>query len=839
MAIDKSLRQILEGLEDDTDFDFPDDESMTIEDDDGESVVVEMEDGGAEVTLGAVAEDTPQEVSHGGNLAESMEENDLRSLASELINLVEADKRSRHEWEKTYKQGLDNLGFKIEERQEPWPGACNAFHPMLSEAIVKFQAQTIGEIFPAHGPVKASIVGLNTQDKEKQAKRVQDFMNYTILNVMDEYRPETEKMLFSLPLAGSAFRKVYLDAVLKRPTSMFIPAEDVIVNYAASDIRTAERVTHVMKKAYNDVRKLQVSGFYQDIDLQSPAFEMEQIKEKIDELVGETRTMDTDERHTLFEIHADLHIKGFEDPDGIALPYVVTIDKYSRAVLAIRRNWEEEDETRAKVQHFVHYEFIPGLGFYGFGLTHLIGGLASASTSLLRQLVDAGTLSNLPGGLKTRGLRMKNDDTPILPGEWRDVDVPSGAIRDNLFPIPYGEPSATLFQLMQMMVEDGRRFASEADLKVADMNQDAPVGTTLAIMERAMKVQSSISARIHAGLRQEFRMLANVIARGNPKYPYETKEGQEIKASDFDGRIDIIPVSDPNASTMAQKIMQYQAVLQLSSHAPQIYDQKVLHRQMIEVIGVASPEKVIPMDEEILPADPITENASLLNLKPVEAKEYQDHEAHLRVHQIMMQDPQIAEMLNNSESGPAINSALDSHVREHLAWMFRRQIEKELGTPLPPIDQPLPEDVEKRLSVLTADAAEMLLGKKQAEAEAEQNAAQQEDPIVQMQQEELRQSGEEIQRKAAADEAKAQLEQAKMAQKAQADMATMQLKLRELELKSEIEKLKLEQAKEEAGMEAAVKLMINDKENELKGVELGLKIGEAIDPQPKETGGSP
>lgn len=808
---ERSLRQLADELEVETEFDIVPEE-LTVDDPaSGEAVVVELPDGGAEVSLEENIE-TP-EIPFEANLAEYVLEQDLRHIGSELLSLIEADKRSRRDWEQTYKKGLDNLGLKIEKRTEPWPGACAATHPLLAEAVVRFQSQTIGEIFPAHGPVKTSIAGKSTQEKEKQAKRVQDYMNYVILNQMEEYRPETEKMLFSLPLAGSTFRKVYYDGTKGRPASMFLPAEDVIVNYSAIDIRSADRVTHRIKMSPNEVRKRQVSGFYRDLTLTPPSHNIEDaVGEKIDDLTGRQHTIEKDNRHILYECHCEWDIPGFEDEHGIALPYVITIDKNSQKILAIYRNWEEEDQNRVANQHFVHYEFIPGLGFYGFGLVHLIGGLAAATTALLRQLVDAGTLANLPGGLKTRGMRMKGDDTPILPGEWRDVDVPGGTIKDNIFPLPYKDPSTALYQLLVYIVEAGQRFASMADLKVADMNQEAPVGTTLAIMERAMKVQSAIQARIHAGLKQEFKMLAEIIsAFTEPAYPYETDPGEGIKESDFDERIDVIPVSDPNAATMAQRIMQYQAVLQLASQQPQMYNLKLLHRQIIEVLGVANAENIVPMQEEIPPTDPITENANILNMSPVQAHQHQDHEAHLKVHRILLQDPQIQEMLNNSQAGPAIAGAIDAHVREHLAWLYRAQIEKELGAPLPPVGEPLPPDVEKRLSTLTAEAAEILLGKKQAQFIAEQNAALMQDPVIQQKERELDIRQSEVERKRIDDMTKAQLD----ARKAEID--------RELKL------IEIAQKREKEALESATELAIKDKEHYLEAVKLGKEIGEALD----------
>ena len=821
---EKSLRQLSEemGVADDQ-FESSlvdiSEEPETFELEDGSRGTVEMlDDGGAEVSLGPEdSKDGAAEAPFGANLSEYMEKESRGKLSAELINLIRADERSRQDWEETYKKGLKNLGLKIEERSEPWPGACAAVHPMLGESVVRFQAQTIGEIFPAQGPVKSMVVGTITPEKEKQAKRVQDYMNYVILNQMVEYRPETEKMLFSLPLAGSAFRKIYFDPTLNRPTSVFCPAEDVIVNYAATSIQDAERITHVMRRSDNEVRKLQVSGFYRDLELKSASPDYSTLEDAKDTLVGRSRSMDTDTRRVLYEVHVDLDLEGFEDETGIALPYVVTVDNSDREILSIRRNWKEGDPKQVKRQHFVHYEFIPGLGFYGFGLVHLIGGLASASTSLLRQLIDAGTLANLQGGFKTRGLRIQGDDSPILPGEWRDVDVASGTLKENIMAVPAKEPSAALLAMLQTITEDGRRFASMADLKVADMNQEAPVGTTLAIMEKAMKVQSAIQARIHAGLKIEYKMLAEVIStQTEPAYPYEIEEGAEIKAADFDERVDIIPVSDPNAGTMAQRIMQKQAVLQLASSAPQIYDLKLLHRQTIEALGLPMADKIVPMGQEIPAMDPVTENGALINVGQVQAKEYQDHEAHLRVHSSLLQDPQVAEMMQNSQTGPAISGAIDAHVREHTALLYRRQIEQELGTELPPLGQPVPEDVEKRLSVLAAEAAEMLLGKKQAMAQAEENAALQQDPVIQQKERELDIRQAEVERKRANDMTKAQIEAEKM------------------QLQERLKQLELEQRREEAGLEAVGEIVSRGEAAELEGLKIGVQIAQALD----DTGGT-
>ena len=803
MAVDKSLV----GLLSQDDFDMGP-EGLTVVEEElvpEDSLVTELEDGSIEIDFDPLADESIMSVDFDGNLAEVMEDSDLRTMAVDLISKFDSDKSSRSDWEQTYEQGLDQLGLEIEERTTPWAGACGVFHPMLSEAVVRFQSQTIQEIMPAKGPVRTQCWGIQTRERMEQAKRVQDYMNYQLLEVMTEYRSETEKLLFSLPLAGSAFRKIYYDPSLGRPTSMFVPAEDFVVAYNEADLEQAERYTHVMTRSTNQIKKLQVRGFYRDVELAKGFIEDNPITDKFNDIGGVSPSGDNQDRHQLLEMHVDVDLPGFEDPDGVALPYVVTIDKSSNTILSIYRNWDEDDEHKTKKQHFVHYGYVPGIGFYNLGLIHMIGGLAKSATSLLRQLVDAGTLSNLPGGLKTRGLRIKGDDTPIMPGEFRDVDVPGGVIRDNITFLPYKEPSSVLYQLLGNIVEEGRRFASMADLKVADMNQEAPVGTTLAIMERAMKVQSAIQARIHASLKQEYKILARIIADfTSPDYPYETDAGEGIKAEDFDDRIDVIPVSDPNASTMAQRIMQYQAALQLAQQAPNMYDLPLLHRQMMELIGIPNADKVVPMSDEVPPKDPVSENQAMMTQEPVKVYEYQDHEAHMRVHMVLKNDPQMAQQVQNSPAGGAIMGALDAHVREHLAFIFRKQVEDELGTELPPMGQPLPKDVEKRLSSLIADAADQLMGKKQQQAAAQQAAQRQQDPIVQMKQQELQIRQAEIQRKAQADQAKQMLEQQKLmllgdkqAADQQIDVAELQLEAQKVALQADSEE-KMRLAKEES-----------------------------------------
>ncbi len=794
MAIDKAIEPIISELEQlgVSPEEIAQEVMLAEQEANGESLLVEMDDGGMMVDFDPMADMMTQEDSFDSNLADFMDEGELQHLGSELVGKFESDKSSRGDWEQSYEQGLDQLGLEIEERTTPWAGACGVFHPMLSEAVVRFQAQTIQEIMPAQGPVKTHIWGKFTPEREKQAKRVQEYLNYQLIEVMTEYRSETEKLLFSLPLAGSAFRKIYFDPSLGRPTSMFVPAEDFVVAYNESELEQAERYTHVMNRSNNQIRKLQVSGFYRDVELTPSNIENNSITDKYNEIGGVRPSYENDERHQLLEMHVDVDLPGYEDEDGVALPYVITIDKGSDTVLSIYRNWSEEDPHRVKKQHFVHYGYVPGIGFYNLGLIHMIGGLAKSATSLLRQLVDAGTLSNLPGGLKTRGLRIKGDDTPIMPGEFRDVDVPGGAIRDNITFLPYKEPSSVLYQLLGNIVEEGRRFASMADLKIADMNQEAPVGTTLAIMERAMKVQSAIQARIHASLKQEYKILAQIIADyTDPAYPYETDEGEAIKLEDFDDRIDVVPVSDPNASTMAQRIMQYQAALQLAAQAPNLYDMPLLHRQMMDLIGIPNADKVVPNQEEVPPKDPVTENQDMLTLAPVKAYEYQDHEAHMRVHMALKSDPQLAQEVQNSPAGGAVSGALDAHVREHLAFVFRRQIEQELGAPLPPVGEPLPPNIEKQLSVMIADAADQMMGKKQQQAQAEQMAAQQEDPIVKQRERELGIREMDVQRKQQADQAKQQLDTAKLDLDREKAAAGISMDQKELEAKVQLEQQKI------------------------------------------------
>ena len=737
MAIDKALNQAPRGM---TEEDLmggmePD---IEIEIEDPESVSIGLD--GLEIEL---EKEEESDDDFNANLAEYMDEGALTQLAGDLLGDFEDDLSSRKDWVQTYVDGLELLGMKIEERTEPWPGACGVYHPLLSEALVRFQAETMMETFPAQGPVKTQIIGKETPEKKEAAVRVKDDMNFQLTEEMVEYRPEHERMLWGLGLAGNAFKKVYFDPSIDRPASLFVPAEDIVVPYGASSLETAGRVTHVMRKTENEVKKLQVAGFYRDIDLGTPQNTLDEVEKKIAEKMGFRASVD--DRFKLLEMHVDLDLPGFEDEDdgektGIALPYVVTIEKGTQQVLAIRRNWNPDDETKQKRQHFVHYGYVPGFGFYCFGLIHLVGAFAKSGTSILRQLVDAGTLANLPGGFKTKGLRVKGDDTPISPAEWRDVDVASGTIRDNLLPLPYKEPSQVLAGLLGTIVEEGRRFASAADLKVSDMSAQSPVGTTLAILERTLKVMSAVQARIHYSMKQEFKLLKNIIRDYTPEeYEYEPEDAPaRAKQSDYD-MVEVIPVSDPNAATMSQKVVQYQAVLQLAQSAPQLYDLPYLHRQMLEVLGIKNANKLVPMTDDHKPKDPVTENMDALNGKPMKAFMYQDHEAHLTVHLSAMRDPKIMQIVGQNPMAQQIQAAMLAHVNEHVAFEYRKQIEAQLGVPYPEYDEDegIPEDMEVQISRLAAAGAQKLLASNQQQAAQEQAQQVAQDPIVQMQQMEL------------------------------------------------------------------------------------------------------
>ena len=731
---------------------------------------VTLSDGSMEITLEAI--DEKEKGEFGANLAEEMDDGELANLASDLMELVDADIASRKDWTETYVKGLEVLGTKYEERTEPWNGACGVYSTVLTEAAIRFQSETITETFPAQGPVKTEIIGAIDKLKEQAAQRVQDDMNFKLTEEMPEYRPEHERMLFNLGLAGSAFKKVYFDPGLGRQTSIFVPAEDVIIPYGSSGARMAERVTHVMRKTKNDIKKLQVAGFYRDIDLGEPVMNHTDVEKKKAEEQGYSVT--DDDRYQVYEIQVDWNLKGYEDEDEVAVPYIVTIDKGTQEVLAIYRNWEESDENYQKRQHLVQYDYIPGFGAYGMGLIHIIGGYARAGTSLIRQLVDAGTLSNLPGGLKSRGLRVKGDDTPIAPGEFRDVDVPSGSIKDNIMTLPYKEPSQVLMALLNQITDEGRRLGSIADMKVSDMSAQAPVGTTLALLERQLKIMGAVQARVHNSMKQEFKILKAIIRDNTPsQYEYEPESGEaSAKREDYD-LVEVIPVSDPNSSTMAQRIMQYQAVIQLAQQAPQIYNLPNLHRQMIEVLGIKNAEKLVPVEDDQTPRDPISENMAFLNGEPTKAFIYQDHDAHIAAHSTFMQDPMIMQQMGQNPMAQQMMGAIQAHIAEHLAYAYRKKIEDQLGVPLPKPNEKLPEEVEVQLSQLVAQASAQLLQQNMAMAQQQKNQQMQQDPIIQMQQAELQIKQQEAQTRAAKVQGELQLK-AQELQIKQQEMASKQ-----------------------------------------------------------------
>ncbi len=805
MSIDKSLnpapKGILEmvGMEEDA----PD---LEIEIEDPESVRIGLD--GLEIEL-EKSKETDEDF--GANLAEYMSEGELATLASELIGDFDGDVASRKDWIQTYVDGLELLGLKIEERAEPWEGACGVYHPLLAEALVKFQSETMMETFPAQGPVKTQIIGKETVDKKDAAERVKEDMNYQLTDVMVEYRPEHERLLWGLGLAGNAFKKVYYDPHLERQVAMFVPAEDIVVPYGASSIEAADRVTHVMRKTENELRRLQLAGFYRDIELGDPNNVLDEVEKKIAEKLGFRAT--SDDRYKVLEMHVNLDLDGYEHtgkdgkPTGMALPYVVTIEKGSNQILAIRRNWEPDDDTYQKRHHFVHYGYIPGFGFYCFGLIHLIGSFAKSGTSILRQLVDAGSLSNLPGGFKTRGLRVKGDDTPIAPGEFRDVDVPSGTMKDNIMPLPYKEPSLVLAGLLDKIVDEGRRFASAGDIKVADMSAQAPVGTTLAILERTLKVMSAVQSRIHYSMKQEFRLLKKIIAEFTPEeYSYEPEEGsRRAKKSDYD-QVDVIPVSDPNAATMSQKVVQYQAALQLAQTAPQLYNLPLLHRQMLDVLGIKNAQKLVPMMEDHKPTDPISENMNVIKGKPLKAFIYQDHQAHITVHMNAMRDPKIAMLIGQNPQAQTMQAAMMAHINEHIAFEYRKQMEELIGVPVPYTleeDEGMPEEVELQIARLAAAASAKLLARDQNEIAAMQAQQAAQDPLIQIQQQEMAIKAKEVELKE---------------KKLMADAAGKadQLKIEEKRIDSQ-EKI--------AGMNAALKAKKDQQELQAKQVAEGLKVG--------------
>lgn len=805
MAIDKSLYAAptgIAGLEEDA----PDIEIEVV---DPEALSISA--GGMEISL--LPEPTNSETFN-ANLADFVDDSVLLEVAGSLEEDIVNDKNSRKEWEKAYVEGLKLLGLQIEERTEPWNGACGVFHPMITEAVVRFQAETITETFPAQGPVRTKIIGKDTPEVKEAAVRVEEDMNFQLTEIMTEYRPEHERMLWSLPATGSAFKKIYYDPNLGRQVAMFIPAEDILLPYGATDLDTCHRLTHVMRKTKNEIVKLQQGGFYRELDLPDPPKMKDEIKQAKDKETGFESL--NDDRYVLLECHVDLNLKGFEHKDkdgeetGIALPYVVTLIKGTNTVLAIRRNWLEDDPLHLKRQHFVHYQYVPGFGAYGFGLFHLIGGFAKNATSLMRQLTDSGTLSNLPGGLKSRGLRIKGDDTPIAPGEWRDVDVASGNIRDSILPLPYKEPSATLFQLMNTIVEEGRRFAATADMKVADMSAQAPVGTTLAILERQLKVLTAVHARVHFALKKELKLLKDIIRDfTDPDYDYTPEYGtKKAKKTDYD-MVDVIPVSDPNASTMSQRVVQYQAVIQMAQMAPDIYNLPELHRSMLGVLNIKNAEKLVPLPEDEKPKDPVSENMACLTGAPLKAFLYQDHQSHIAVHMSAAQDPTIMQLIGQNPRAPMIQAAMAAHVAEHVGFLYRQKIEQQLGFSLPPADEQLPPEVEVALSTMMAQAAQQLLQQNQAQAAQQQAQQQAQDPVLQMQMQELQIKQQEL-----------QLKKQKLAVDAAAQADRLELDRERLD-----GQLQLDAMKTQAQIEETKARITGDQERE--GVRLGLETAKA------------
>jgi hypothetical protein len=803
MAVDKNLEPFEVDVEGN-----PEESELKVEIVNPDAVAIDTDDGGVIVDFEGSVTEQMVGPDHNSNLAEFIEDEDLNEMAANLVEDFESDRTSRKEWSRSYVKGLDLLGMKIEERTQPWEGASGVFHPLLSEAVVRFQAQAMGEIFPASGPVRTKIVGKQTKEKNAQAKRVEHEMNYMLTESMTEYRDEMEQMLFRLPLAGSAFKKVYYDPIMERPCSMFVPAEDFVVSYGASDLMSCSRYTHVMKKTENQVKELMVNGFYKDIDLPEPSQDESDIQDKYDEMEGSEAVYDDDDRHTILEMHVDLDMpEPYQDKDGLARPYIVTIEKSSRTILSIRKNWYESDEKKMKRPHFIHYRYLPSLGFYGTGLIHLIGGLAKSATSILRQLIDAGTLSNLPAGLKARGLRIKGDDSPLMPGEFRDVDVPGGAIRDSITFIPYKEPSSVLYQLLGNIVDEGRKIGSIADVQIGNMNPNAPVGTTLALLERSMKVMSGVQSRLHAALKKELRILSKCIHDYMPgSYEYET-EGEFSRTRDFDGRVDVIPVSDPNASTMAQRVTQYQSALQLAQQAPQLYDMGKLHKQMLEVLGIQDADSIIKLPEDIKPKDPVIENMAIMKQEPVKAFKYQDHEAHIAVHKAAAEDPKIQQIIGQSPFAAAIQNAMAAHITEHVAFQYKKEIEKQLGVPIPDEEEPLPEGVETELSRVEAEASSKVLNQSQAEIAQQEAAAKQQDPLTIIQQKEMA------------------LKEAEFAHKKEMDLAKLQVETKSKEKDQEIEVAKV-------AVKAVTEESKSKRQNQQAGVERGLDLArEFVDEQ--------
>lgn len=833
--IDKSTNPAPQGLEQIS----QDQEPLEIEIEDPESVTIRHGDEEIKIEPGMDEEE------FSSNLAEEVSDSVLQSLASELIEDFDSDISARHDWVTTYVDGIELLGLNLEERSEPWEGACPLVHPLLTESIVKFQAETITSTFPASGPVKTEIIGKESSEKKAAAKRVQDDMNYQLTDVMSEYRPEHERMLWGLGLSGNAFKKVYYDPSLGRQVSMYVPAEDIVVPYGASSLETAERVTHVMRKTENEVRRLQYEGFYREVELAEPSNTMDDIEKKIAEKLGFRAT--SDDRFKLLEMHVEIDLEGYEHEDpksgektGIALPYIVTLEKGTSTILSIRRNWVPDDKTNKKRNHFAHYGLIPGFGFYCFGFIHLLGAFAKSGTSILRQLVDAGTLSNLPGGFKARGLRVKGDDTPVAPGEWRDVDVPSGTIRDNFMPLPYKEPSQTLLVLLQAIIEEGKSFAGSADLAVSDMSSNSPVGTTLAVLERTLKVSSAIQARIYYSMKQEFILLRDIIREYTPEdYDYDPSEGsRHAKKADYD-LVYIRPVSDPNASTMAQRVVQYQAALQLAQGAPQLYDLPVLHRQMLEVLGIPNYQKLVPLNEDMKPRDPITENQNILKDKPVKAFLYQDHQAHITVHMAAMQDPKVQMVLQqamgqNPQALQALQAAMSAHIAEHLGYEYRKQLEQTMGITLPSYGEDdednqvsIPENIEVKVSQLAAQASQQLLQQNQQEAQNQQNQQKQQDPLVQMQQQELQIKQQDLQRKATKDQADIEIAKAKIELEREKLGAGQEKAGAALGMQQQMNLQKLQADKDKAAAKMGVDVALNTAEHQHQKDQQGATHGHA------------
>jgi hypothetical protein len=814
MAIDKALYQAPKGIEEEAD-ELMGEPDIEIEIEDPESVSIKA--GDLEIVIDPDAEGPD----FYNNIAEDIDESELQSLGAELLAYVQDDLDSRKDWEKTYKEGLVLLGLKYEERTEPWDGACGVFHPMITEAVVRFQSETIMETFPAQGPVKTKIIGKDTRKKEEAAARVKEDMNYELTERMPEFRMEHERMLWNLPATGSAFKKVYFDPSLQRQTSVFVPAEDIIVAYGTVSMESAERVTHRMYKTSNEIRKLQVAGFYRDIELGEPSKLKNELQEKKDKESGMSSI--NDDRYALYEIHANLDLPGYEDmeddePTGIAIPYVITVLDGTNDILSIRRNYYEDDDTKKRRDHFVHYVYIPGFGFYGFGLFHLIGGFAKSATSIMRQLVDAGTLSNLPGGLKSRGLRIKGDDTPIAPGEFRDVDVGAGALRDNILPLPYKEPSATLYQLLGTIVEEGRRFAATADMKISDMSAQAPVGTTLALLERMLKVMSAVQARVHYAFKHELKLLSAIIRDyTDDDYDYDPASGPRVaKRADYD-MVEIIPVSDPNAATMSQRVVQYQAVIQLAQMAPQVYDIPALHRQMLEVLGIRNANKLVPLEDDQTPKDPITENMNALKLKPMKAFMYQDHAAHIQTHMNMMNDPAVAALIGQNPQASLIVGALQAHIAEHLGYQYRRQVQDAIGTPLPGPEEKIPEAMEVQISKMVAEGSQIVLAQS-LQAKAQQQALQNaQDPIMMAEMQKLQIQQAEVQRKAQKDQADTQIK-----------MLQLQLDQLKAQQQAELDGARLGVEIEASQSELDLKRQIAEAKQELEGTRLGVDIGKTF-----------